>query len=191
MSKLKSQKIIVIDLSVISEITFPSIETPSYHQVMEGKKILDGNAIMLERNYLTPFLSYLFENFKVGIWSSSKNEKYIKSVIEALNINRDKLEFIYSGKKCKAQYVEFYGMGHGLESLKDVNSVKGHRYKDILFIDTDNSRCVYNGNVLIINDAYESYDNTLLKLIDMLSLFKFDDLKSDYTGDIHYQIKYS
>lgn len=190
MSKLKSQ-IIVIDLNIISETIFPGIETPSYHQVMEGKKILDGKAIILKRNYITPLLSYLFENFKVGIWSSSKDDKYIKSVIEALDINIDKLEFIYSGKKCKAQYVEFYGMGHGLESLKDVNSIKGHKYKDILFIDTVNSRCVYNGNVLIINDAYESYDNTLLKLIDILSLFKFDDLKSDYKGDIDYQIKYS
>jgi|AntRauTorcE11897_2_1112592.scaffolds.fasta_scaffold01674_5 hypothetical protein len=182
-----NNKIIILDLeNVIINTIYPSIELPSYQQVMNGAKILNGEALTCKRNHLDTFFKYLFNNFKVGIWSSSKDKDYIDGTIDVLGI-KDKIEFSYSIKKCTLRHYEICGFGYGTHRIKSINKIKGYNKEDILFIDSE-PNCAYDGNVLNIRKYNGCDDDTLLKVIDILESFKGVGINSDYKGDVSYSM---
>lgn len=184
----KTSKIVVLDLeNILVEIIYPAIEMPTYHQVMSGNRILDGEALLCKRNHFKLFFDYLFKNFKVGVWSSSKDQSLINEIIDSLKI-RDKIEFVYSIKDCIPQYFEVCGFGYGQHNMKDFNKIKGYTKENILFLEGKKVKCIHNGHVLYVNNYYGCDDDDLLKVMDMLDMFKLKGIKSDYMGDVSYSL---
>lgn len=181
-----SDKLIVLDLNnVLIYPIYPSIEMPTYDDVMKGDKILDGEVLIRSRNHIKLFLDFLFENYKVGIWSNSKSTEYINEILKMLKI-KDKVEFIYTEKDYEKRYREVCGFGYEIQMVKSTSKIKKFDQEDIIFIESKKSKIFCDSHTINIKRFYSQSDDTLLKLIDFLTVLKQLKNMGDYKGDIEY-----
>jgi hypothetical protein len=181
-----SKKLVVLDLNDLLVFPiYPAIEYPTYDDVMKGGKILNGECLIIKRDYLTEFLDFLFENFKVGIWSESKDKDYINEVLEVLNI-RNKVEFIYSLDDSVERYIEVCGFGYETIRQKVSDKIKNFDKDDIIYVQHKKSKIICDSNAVYLKRFYSQEDDVLLKAIDFLTVYQQLEHKNDYKGDVEY-----
>lgn len=122
----------------------------------------DTTFFVRKRPNLDVFLKYVFNNFKVAIWTAS-TEKYAKSILEKCNVNVSNLEFLWTREKC------IIVDNNVLKNLSDTN----FDLKDILIVDDIEETATNNPeNLILIKPYFYGKDNELLKLIEYLERIK-------------------
>lgn len=142
----------------------------------EPFKDLKPDYRIYERPHLQPFLSWLFDNFNVGVWTAA-SRTYATFVVDKFILRKNrKLDFILYDKHCNKSK-ELFGT---LKQLRLLNHIGiDYNLKDTLIVD-DNQE-VYsaqpNNCIPIIpfdleKKSYISFDDELIKTKRKLLAFK-------------------
>jgi len=127
-----------------------------------------------KRPYQKEFLDYVFENFKVGIWTAA-SEDYAKIAAKGCNIDESKLLFFWDREKCttRISYTDD-GRYYGLKPLSKVKKSFNYKLENILVIDDIFQTAEDNyGNLIRMTPfTYQKDDNELFKLISYLEKIK-------------------
>lgn len=166
-------KLLILDLDgLLVHTIWVDIDMPSYSEVMFGTKIMDNRALLMKRNHLKTFISYIMDNFKVGIWSD-KGERYVDSVLKNIGIDQSKLEFVYNEYNCSPKYLK-----GDVVYLRNIEKLvrKGYDLNKILILNSNPKGYEKDcENTLKVKIFYGEDDDELLKLIDYLDVLKFRD----------------
>lgn len=117
------------------------------------------------RPYLNEFLSFLFDNFYVGLWSAA-NEKWISTICSQsiLRNYKDKFLFIWNGSMCKNKEKPLQKVWKMYSEFNRTNTIL---IDDVLGIRTPNIRNRLNINKYQINNQMYN-DIELLKIKKIL-----------------------
>lgn len=139
------------------------------------------NYRIYKRPYVDQFLTYGFNNFTVGIWSSASMQ-HIQNALDCLKVHESNFEFIYDNTKCTNTYSND-GSGAYLVTKKFHKlKKKGYNLERVLGVDDNKWAYQFNyGNLLQVHswegnewskDEPGGIDRDLLLLIDYLEMIK-------------------
>lgn len=97
---------------------------------------MENYYIVFERPHLQEFLTYLFKNFNVSIWTAA-SKNYALFIINKIIIGKHKdrkLDWIFFSKHCELSK-KIKGGTKDLSLLWDVFSIPGYNYKNTIIID--------------------------------------------------------
>lgn len=132
--------------------------------------VMDDTYHVNMRPHLHEFMKYVFENWRVAIWTVASIE-YTKEILSKSNIDIDKFEFIKVREDCtKSLDIDFTPIW-----IKDITKLEEDLSRVIL-VDDKKSSLKNSPSNLIEMPAYISenqrLDDNLLKLIKFLSEIK-------------------
>jgi len=157
---MKNLLILDIDETLIHS-TFEKLKTePDFHYKTRGVYV---------RPKLFEFMEYCFNNFEVGIWTSSKSD-YAKFILKHL-FNIKKFKFIWTRSKCEIQYVS-NGFYDEIRYVKNLNNISGYSLKSIIMIDDTPQNITPLKNVIpILEYRGNEKDNELVNIIEQKLYF--------------------
>lgn len=108
---------------------------------------------VVKRPYLDKFISQIFQWFDVAIWTAATDD-YAQEIIQQVFPSSQKLEFVWSRKRCALRYDYEKGDYFWIKDLKKVKRI-GYNLEKVLIIE-DESRAIQRsyGN-LILTSAYD------------------------------------
>ena len=170
--KIKFNVILDLDQTLISGEELKTFDMKKQHEKMKkfDYEIMDTDYIIFARPHLQEFLDYLFDNFRVAVWTAASKDYAMFIVKKFILTNpKRKLNFIFYSEHCDMSKK----LKNGLKSLSmlwDVFQLKNYNEENTFIID-DNPEVVKNQkkNVLQIKPFfYESrgsyQDNELIKI---------------------------
>lgn len=92
-----------------------------------------GSYFVYQRPDLRSFLKFVFDYFKVAVWTSSSTA-YADEVVSAIFENLEKLQFVWTQKRCTWRSDPDSGKGHWIKDLKKVRRL-GFSLESIVVID--------------------------------------------------------
>ena len=175
--------ILDLDNTIISSIPLEEIE---WTDEIKKKMIqfeyynVDDYYIMFERPHLQEFLTYLFENFKVSIWTAASLSYalfIVKNIITKNHPER-KIEHIFFDYHCELSAKKYGDGSKHLRLLWDKFKLKEYKEDNTIIIDdlkdvyeTQPCNCI-NIKEFEFNDKDSFQDEELVKLQGKLDLYK-------------------
>lgn len=167
---MKKDFLVLLDLD---NTLITSESKKNINNVINGKIIPDIDAsnwglkpeYIFIRPYLNEFLSFLFDNFYVGLWSAA-NEKWISTICSQsiLRNYKDKFLFIWNGSMCKNKEKPLQKVWKMYNGFNRTNTIL---IDDVLGNETPNVRNRLNINKYQINSQMYN-DIELLKIKNIL-----------------------
>ena len=130
-----------------------------------------GDYWVYNRPFLNEFLDFVYNNFKVGIWSSASDD-YVEAIMKQILPKDYAIEFVWGRTKCslKRDYdLDSYFYTKPLKKLKN----KGYLLERILIVDDSNEKVKDNfGNAIYVKAFTGVPDDELKKLMCYLDSLK-------------------
>ena len=170
------KKLLILDLDNTLIRTHPSSE--NIVDFLE-LNIENCNYYVQKRPFVSEFLEFCLEHFRVAIWSAGK-EEYVDKVVSYLFDERKKeLVFIWSREKCTTLTVTFSfcePITYYFKRLKKIwknKSYVSNRKNTLIIDDTPSTYCKNYGNAIRIQPFWGSYrDNDLIRIRNILLVCK-------------------
>ena len=133
---------------------------------------------IFERPHLQEFLNYLFENFKVGVWTASSKD-YAIFVIENfitrpenMVLENRKIELFLCSHHCNVSKRYFKGVSKDLKLISDKWNLENLN-NIILIDDLENLAKHQPGNMILVKPFYHTSekDDELLKVKSILNKY--------------------
>lgn len=131
------------------------------------------------RPYLTEFLQFCADTFRVAIWTAS-NELYAKAVVSEIFSDDNSLEFVWSRKRCTIKPDPVEQEYIYIKNLKKIKA-KGYDLNQVIFIDDDFQKLSRNyGNLVLIKKFEGCQDDRELYFLKeyLKELNKHDDIRN-------------
>lgn len=132
---------------------------------------MDNYYLVFSRPHLQEFLEYIFDNFRVSVWTAA-SKGYALSIIENIlimgNPNR-KLEYIFYSYHCK-QSLSFSKCSKDLKLLWDIYKLNGFTPQNTFILDDNNNVWKYQKSNCIKAPPFRNNHNDkyLLELMNIL-----------------------
>ncbi len=139
---------------------------------------MDGVYIIFQRPGLQPFLSYLFENFNVSVWTAASKD-YALFIIDKIILKEPsrELDWIFFSYHCDISKSKT-SRSKSLSVLWDIYNIPGYSKEDTVIIDdnsevfeTQRGNCIIAEPFIFSEDDSEE-DNYLDRLIPQLVKMK-------------------
>ena len=139
-----------------------------------GHEDMDGVYIIFQRPGLQTFLTYLFENFNVSVWTAASKD-YALFIIDKIILKEPdrKLDWIFFSYHCDISK-KHTGRSKSLSMLWDVYNIPGYSKRDTVIIDdhievfdTQRGNCIIAEPFVFSNEGSEE-DDYLDRLIPQL-----------------------
>jgi TFIIF-interacting CTD phosphatase-like protein len=130
------------------------------------------------RPYLSEFLQFCFDNFKVAIWTSA-DPNYAEAIVANTMLTIGTPEFVWARDRCTQGYSVEMREHYWIKDLKKVKR-KGYSLEHVLIIDDSREKTERNyGNHISISEFIgNNNDNELKLLTDYLStLINVDNVR--------------
>lgn len=128
--------------------------------------------LVYKRPYLSTFLDFAFDNFKVAVWTSS-NALYATHIVKNIFPSPSALEFVWARNRC---VTKFNPETWEYEYIKDLKKVKrsGFCLKNIIMVDDTPKKLRRNyGNLVrVLPFEGDQRDEELLDLVAYLEQLK-------------------
>jgi RNA polymerase II subunit A small phosphatase-like protein len=126
----------------------------------------------LKRPFLDEFMKYVFDNFKVAIWTAGGSD-YASEAISRAGIDKNKLEFFWTSERCTMKYDFETGFRYGVKNLEKVHKSLGWDLNNVLIVDDVQKTAINNyGNLIHIkefcNDRSDIELNKLMGYLDKI-----------------------
>jgi RNA polymerase II subunit A small phosphatase-like protein len=126
----------------------------------------------LKRPFLDEFMKYVFDNFKVAIWTAGGSD-YASEAISRAGIDKNKLEFFWTSERCTMKYDFETGFRYGVKNLEKVHKSLGWNLNNVLIVDDVQKTAINNyGNLIHIkefcNDRSDIELNKLMGYLDKI-----------------------
>jgi RNA polymerase II subunit A small phosphatase-like protein len=127
----------------------------------------------LKRPFLDEFMKYVFDNFKVAIWTAGGSD-YASEAISRAGIDKNKLEFFWTSERCTMKYDFETGFRYGVKNLEKVHKSLGWDLNNVLIVDDVQKTAINNyGNLIHIKEfCNDRSDIELKKLMNYLDKIK-------------------
>ncbi len=134
--------------------------------------IIDEKYYIYQRPHLQEFLSFSFQNFLVGIWTSS-SLSYASAIVKAILTPEQNLEFLWDRERCTYRYDHDTDKYYWVKNLKKLKK-KGYYLESIIMIDDSPDKIEENyGNHIRVSEyTGQEDDDELLLLITYLNIIK-------------------
>lgn len=111
-----------------------------------------GNYFVYTRPYLRDFLRFCFQNFNVGIWTSS-TELYAEKILQEIIEVPELLKFVFCRSRCVRKF-DF--KNYEDQYIKDLRKVKklGYKLEEIIVVDDTPSKFQRHYENLVIIDEW-------------------------------------
>jgi TFIIF-interacting CTD phosphatase-like protein len=181
--------ILDLDETLLSSVTLQDISEIPHGVFQKRSKTLsfenmDDYYLVFKRPHLQEFLSFIFKNFNVSVWSAASKD-YVMFIIENILLKDDKrrqvpnrkLDYVLFSHHCEISEL-LYGSPKDLsffwEFIKDYNY---NPTNTLIVDDLDDVVKVQNCNAIQIanfnfTDNISTYDTHLLHIIDKLKILK-------------------
>lgn len=174
-----NKKNFILDLDQTLISAEPTEEYDISKEKEKAKKFnfhdMDGYYVVFERPGLQKFLTFLFDNFNVSIWTAASKDYalfVIDKIILAGNANR-KLDFIFFSYHCDLSEREKDKI-KGLDMLYDVYKIPGYTAENTVILDDydevwkpQKENCIF-AKAFQYRDKSSETDNFLEELIPYL-----------------------
>jgi TFIIF-interacting CTD phosphatase-like protein len=157
---------IILDLDETLINTIPSTQNVNDRHI--DRIQLNDNLTVYSRNELQYFLTYLFDNYNVSVWSAG-TEPYVEFIVNNIILKYDRrVDFVLSRKDC----VKSQEMFPNKQCLKNLKYVYNN-------IDIYNSQYYNECNTVLVDDNistyHANYTNTILATSFNLDYVYFND----------------
>lgn len=127
----------------------------------------------LKRPFLDEFMKYVFDNFKVAIWTAGGSD-YASEAISRSGLDKNKLEFFWARERCTMKYDFETGFRYGVKNLEKVHKSLGWDLNNVLIVDDVQKTAINNyGNLIHIKEfCNDRSDIELKKLMNYLDKIK-------------------
>ena len=156
------KKLLILDLD---ETLYHTFIKPFTKKEIESELFEKGLSHMgiyhtVPRPHVDKFLKFIFEKFKVAIWTAADYDYAESAVKNLLNIDINKLEFFFHKKNCLKINDKY---------IKDLNKLK---MENIIMLDNNPQYIIPRNKVINIKDftGFEKNDDELLKIIHYLNI---------------------
>ena len=105
---------------------------------------MDGDYFVCERPYVQEFLTYVFKNFDVSVWTAASKD-YAKFIIRKIIIPKDKsgnlkyperkLDYFFWDRHCKISRKHKHGEPKSLQILWELFKIQGYTPQNTLILD--------------------------------------------------------
>ncbi len=119
---------------------------------------------MYQRPDLRSFIEFVFDYFKVAVWTSSSTS-YANEVVGAIFENLEKLQFVWTQERCIWRLDPDSGEGHWIKDLKKVRRL-GFSLESIVVIDDSPEKLKrhYGNTICVTPFRGDALDQELRKL---------------------------
>jgi len=133
----------------------------------------DNTYSVNKRPYLDQFMNYAFDNFKVGIFTTSKYV-YTKKIMDNLGIDMKNFLFTFDREYCNTKFNNQTHERYQIKKLDRVRRALDFPIEKMLIVDDKPETASENyGNLIQIKPFYfDKNDTELLKLISYLEKIK-------------------
>lgn len=126
----------------------------------------------IKRPFLDEFMKYVFDNFKVAIWTAGGSD-YASEAISRSGLDKNKLEFFWARERCTMKYDFETGFRYGVKNLEKVHKSLGWNLNNVLIVDDVQKTAINNyGNLIHIkefcNDRSDIELNKLMGYLDKI-----------------------
>ncbi|WP_020527692.1 HAD family hydrolase [Flexithrix dorotheae] len=135
-----------------------------------------------KRPFLSDFLFFLKDHFKVAVWSSASDD-YVEAISKIIFPSDYPLEFIWGREKCTFKldyskvddsgYLDYYEHYNYVKQLSKVKKQFKIPLETILIIDDSPHKCIQNYGNAIYPIPFEGYKNDKELLLLQKYLLKF------------------
>lgn len=189
MSKKKFNIILDLDNTLLSAVP---LEEFSWDAKTKRKSLnfdihnMEEYYIIFERPYLQSFLTFLFKNFNVSVWSAASKD-YVLFVVKEIilkNHPERKLDYIFFSYHCNWSKTKMRGIKK-LDMIWDVFKIKGFNQSNTFIIDDlPDVQKIQPCNCLAIKEFEFEHegsenDDELKRLMDRLKKLLSMDIKKD------------
>ena len=143
---------------------------------------MDGVYVIFERPGLQPFLSYLFENFNVSVWTAASKDYALfitKNIL--LKEQSRKVDWIFFSYHCDISKKKS-GRSKSLSMLWDVYDIPGYLPRDTVIIDdysevydTQKGNCILAEPFIFSNEGSEDDDYFQRLIPELIKMKKYID----------------
>ena len=138
--KRKNNKPIKVVLDLDNTLIY-SWDYPKFDKEKLGKHYIcynmDEDYMVCERPGLQPFLTWLFQNFEVMVWSAASPD-YVDFIVKKIvigNHKNRKVQHIFNSEKCDESQEKYNGDTKNLNLLWDTYDFEGYGPYNVLIID--------------------------------------------------------
>lgn len=161
-----TDKLLILDID--ETLIHSDVLEPDFYDFMVLNKYYT-----IKRPYVNDFLKYSFENFTVGVFTTS-TEDYAKEILEKLDVDLSKLLFLWDREKCNSKFnYDLYTYSY-VKKLDKVRKSFDWDINKMMIVDNDFHTAIYNyGNLIHIKDFEgDMQDVELKRLINYLEKIK-------------------
>lgn len=161
-----TDKLLILDID--ETLIHSDVLEPDFYDFMVLNKYYT-----IKRPYIDDFLKYAFDNFTVGIFTSS-TEDYAIEILNNLNVELDKLLFLWDREKCTSKFNYDMYTYNCVKKIDKVRKSFNWNINKMIIVDNDINSAIYNyGNLICVKDfLYDLKDVELNKLINYLEKIK-------------------
>ena len=123
-----------------------------------------GSYFVYQRPDLNHFVEFVFDYFKVAVWTSS-GSGYANNVVKAIFENPEKLQFVWTRNRCTRRFDPDSGEDHWIKDLKKVRRL-GFSLESIVVIDDSPEKLErqYGNTIYVTPFMGDALDQELCKL---------------------------
>ncbi|MEW6600504.1 MAG: HAD family hydrolase [Nitrospirota bacterium] len=134
--------------------------------------IIDDEYYIYRRPHLDEFLSYVFQNFLISVWTSS-SVSYASAILQVILTGDQHLEFLWDRERCTPRYNHERDEHYWVKNLDKLKK-KGYPLESVIMIDDSPEKIEKNyGNHIRVSEyTGQEDDNDLLFLMHYLDALK-------------------